>query len=563
MMTDNSTGVWSADGFTFIENALWQENRRSNIDLTWLEQSWEDPTQFGLALHVYWQRRQASSSKSIPWERYDFFHDVLVRQKDQTATALIWFEHDSWHSWSYAELTQAVNSLAATWETVGVQPGETLAILYPQGPLWLMALLAGLRLGLVVTLLPPQGNAFVRRRLNNLEPQWLVMDQLYKHQIDAIWYEKVLPNTLSSVLPSRRSFEYPGKTAVVQCFDPTSASPDLVCSVDADNLFLNAIRDGIFALGIQPGSICAAPDWHGLESQPALILAVLLCGGTWVHINFSDLKKAPQRLMEQPIDILGVSRSLRDLLLDQPSRAEKPWRYWFRHPAESADFTLWQDFIEDLELQQCYSGNVLCNAARGGAILFSPRRRGQTHHLILPAAGMHWQLGVIDAPELHSVDGWGRLALGKKEQDEVIWTDTPYIITPYSKVWSYLGQYPRGRAGRTYPKNEVLELLADKVKYLSLVEASVHGGDADSRFMLLAFGPDVDTVAIEACIIFELGHEFLPDRIEWLPLLPQRNEEGSADHEWCQFHYLTGELYRRQRNDIYRCFSELKQMILR
>ena len=80
MMTDNSTGVWSADGFTFIENALWQENRRSNIDLTWLEQSREDPTQFGLALHVYWQRRQASSSKSIPWERYDFFHDVLCHR---------------------------------------------------------------------------------------------------------------------------------------------------------------------------------------------------------------------------------------------------------------------------------------------------------------------------------------------------------------------------------------------------------------------------------------------------------------------------------------------------
>jgi hypothetical protein len=562
MWTDNSSGVWSAAGFALIENALWQENRKSPVDLTWLQQSWEDPTRFGFALHAYWQRRQASPSKSTPWTSYDFYHDVLVRQKDQSASALIWFEHDSWHSWSYAELGQAVNSLVATWETVGVQPGETLAILYPEGPLWLMALLAGLRLGLVVTLLPPQGNAFVSRRLDNVDPQWLAMDPLYKHQLADVWYERVLPSTLSSVLPSRRSYQYSGTSIVVQCFDPTSATPHVACPVDADSFYLNAIRDGILALGIQSGQRCAAPGWHGLESQPALILAVLLCGGAWVHINFSDLKKQPERLLEQAIDVLGVSRSLRDLLLEQPSLTEKSWRYWFRHPAESADFSLWQDFIEDLQLQHCYSGNVLCNAARGGAIMFSPRRRGQAHHLVLPAAGLYWQLGIIDAPDLPSVDGWGRLALGEKEEKEIVWTDTPYIVTPYLKVWSYLGQYPRGRAGRTYLKEEVLELLADKVKYLALVEASVHGGDADTRFMLLAFGANVDTAALEACIEFELGHEFLPDRIEWLPLLPQRNEDGGADHDWCQFHYSTGELYRRQRSDIYRCLSELKQMIL-
>ena len=41
-----------------------------------------------------------------------------------------------------------------------------------------------------------------------------------------------------------------------------------------------------------------------------------------------------------------------------------------------------------------------------------------------------------------------------------------------------------------------------------------------------------------------------------------RYEQGGADHDWCQFHYSTGELYRRQRSDIYRCLSELKQMVL-
>lgn len=562
MWNDDGTGPWSAADFALIEASLWQEDQGASVDLAWLESSWKAPASFCKALHAYSDRRQASQSKSTPWLRYDFYHDVLVQQKDQTIPALIWFDSGIWQTWSYAELGKVVNGLAASWEGIGVQPGDTLTILHPQGPQWLAALLAGLRLGLVVSLLPPQGNAFVSRRLENLDPQWLAMDQLYRHQLAAVWQERVLPNTLSSLAPTRRPYEYPGTAVVVQCFDPTSPTPDLACPVDADTLYLGALRDGILSLGIKPGQACAAPGWHGLESQPALVLAVLLSGATWVHIDLADLEKKPERLLEQHIDVLGISRSLRDLLLANPPDGEKPWRYWFRHPAESADFSVWQDFIQKLQLETMYSGNLLCNAAKGGAIIFSPRYRGRSHYTVLPAAGMRWQLGMIDSPELPCVGGWGRMALGKAEKDETVWTATPYILTPYLTVWNYLSQYPLGRAGRTYPKQEVLDLLSGRVRYPALVEAFAHGGDADPRQVLLAFGAGVNAATLQAYIETELGSEFLPDRIECLPLLPQRNAEGGADQEWCQFHYLTGELYRRQRNEMYRCLSELKGMVL-
>lgn len=562
MWVDDETGIWSATSFSLIENALWQENLKLPIDLAWLKESWQDPSRFGLALHAYWQRRQGSTSKSVPWVRYDFYHDVLVRQKDQSSSAFIWYERERWHNWSYAELDRAVNGLAATWENVGVQPGETLVILYVQGPQWLMALLAGLRLGLVITLLPPQGDAFVARRLINTDPQWLAMDQLYKHQVDEIWFEKVLPNTLSSVLPIRRSYEYLGTDIVIRCFDPTSVTPDVAYPVNADTLYLNAIRDGIFALGIESGYRFTAPGWHELESQPALMLAVLLCGGTWVHINFADLEKQPERLMEQSIDVMGVSVSLRDLFQINPINFEKPPRYWFRHPAESIDFSLWQRFIEDLYLQNSYSGNVILSAAKGGSILFSPRRKGTSHHTVFPSAGLCWQLGVVDDPIQPNVDGWGCMAIGEKVEDEIIWTSTPYIFSPYLKEWIYLGQYPRCRAGRTYPEQEVLDLLKDKIDYIALVKTHMHGGNANEKYVLLVFSPKPDTLAIHKCIVNAVGNEFLPDRIEWFSLLPKRDEEGGADQTWCQFHYLTGELYRRQRSDIYCCLSELKQIVL-
>ncbi|MDO9270201.1 MAG: AMP-binding protein [Methylobacter sp.] len=562
MWSDDGTGPWSAANFALIEASLWQENQEASVDLAWLELSWKDPVRFWKALHAYGVRRQAGQSKSVPWSRYDFYHDVIVRQKDQTIPALVWFDSGIWQSWSYAELGKVVNGLAASWEEIGVQPGDTLTILHPQGPHWLAALLAGLRLGLVVSLLPPQGNAFVSRRLENLAPQWLAMDQLYRHQLAAVWQDRVLPNKLSSLVPTRRPYEYPGTAIVVQCFDPTSPTPDLAGSVDADTLYLGALRDGILSLGIKPGQACAAPGWHGLESQPALVLAVLLSGATWVHIDFADLVKEPERLLEQHIDVLGVSRSLRDLLLVNPPGGEKSWRYWFRHPAESANFTVWQDFIRKLQLEDSYSGNLLWHATWGGAMLFSARCRGHSHHRVLPAAGMRWQLGMVDSPDLPCVGGWGRMALGKEQEGEIVWAATPYILTPYLKAWDYLGQYPQGRAGRTYPKLEVLDLLSDRVRYPALVETSVHGGDADPRQVLLTFGAGMDAGALQVLIESELGSEFLPDRIECLPLLPQRNAEGGADQEWCQFHYLTGELYRRQRSEMYRCLSELKQNIL-
>ncbi len=559
---DADAGPLSSASFALIEASLWVEDQRASVDLAWLDLSWQQPVRFWKTLHAYWERRQASQSKSIPWARYDFYHDLLVRQKDQTIAAFIWFDSGIWHTWTYAELGQVVNGLAASWELVGVQPGDALAILHPQGPHWLAAFLAGLRLGLVVSLLPPQGNAFVNRRLKNLDPQWLAIDHLYRHQLALTWQDKVLPNTLSSLPPTRRSYEYPGANVVVQCFDPTSPAPDTAYSVDANTLYLGALRDGVLALGINPGQKCAAPGWHSLESQPSMVLAVLFSGATWVHIELADIEKEPEHVVAQQIDVLGISRALRDILRRNPPIGEKNWCYWFRHPAESADFNIWQDFIQELQLEASYSGNLLWNTVRGGAIIFSVKCRGRSHYKVMPAAGLCWQLGIIDSPDLPCLGGWGRLALGKEEKGELVWTATPYILIPFQKAWNYLGQYPRFRAGRTYPKQEILDLLADKVRYMALVEASVHGGDTDPRQVLLVFGAGINATALHTLIETELGEDFLPDGIECLPLLPKRDAKGRADQAWCQAHYLTGELYRRQRSEIYCRLSELKQKIL-
>lgn len=560
---DSKAEYWLTANFTAIEVSLWRKDNSIPTDLTWLNLSWKHPEHFWIALHNYWKRLQVLQTKSTVLSCYDFYNDLVVRQKSQaTMPAYTWFDGDNWQKWSYAELEQTANSLAAAWEKHGVQAGETLVILHPQGPHWLTALLAGLRLGLVISLLPPQGNTFVHRRLENLAPQWLVMDELYRHRLTIDWHAIILPNTLSSSPPTRQSHLYPRTAIIVQGFDPTSTTPEIPYPVDAESLYLGALRDSMLALGIKPTQACAAPDWHSMESQPALVLAVLLGSGTWVHIERADLEKKTERLLEQHIDILGVSRNLRDLLQQNPPSGEKTWLYWFRHPAESTDLTVWQNFSKTLQLQESHSGNLLWNTTLGGAIFFSSRCLGQPHIEAIPAAGLRWQFGRITAPDLPCKDGSGRMALGKEKEGKMIWTPTPHILALYLKTWHYLGNYPHGRAARTYPSQEILAVLVGCERYLAFIESPVTGSDADSDQVLLAFGENVDIKTLQTFIETEFGNEFLPDRIEVFPLLPKRNKEGGADQEWCQFHYLTGELYRRQRHAIYRCLSELKQKIL-
>jgi hypothetical protein len=274
------------------------------------------------------------------------------------------------------------------------------------------------------------------------------------------------------------------------------------------------------------------------------------------------LEQEPERLQEQHIDILGVSQALRDLLIRKPPTGQRTWHYWFRHPAEDPDFRAWWDFTYALQLEKTYAANCLWNSARGGGLLFSEKSPGQPSLDVLPVAGLNWQLSVVDAPNLPYPGGWGLLALGTEDKDKILWNATPNILAPYRKHWRYLGQYPSGRSGRTYPRLEIIALLADQLNFMALLEAPQHDGSTDPRQVLLAFGENIDLKILEEEIASELGAEFLPDHIECLPLLPKRDKAGGADQAWCQQHYLTGELYRRQRSKVFCCLSELKAMVM-
>lgn len=531
------------------------------MDKAWLESSWREPEAFWSGLHLHWSRLQAGPGKSHTFNRYHFFQDALVAHASLSTPALAWFDGSEWRELSYAELQQEAEGLASAWEAAGVQAGEVLVVVHPIGPIWLAALFAGWRLGLAVSWLPPLGPAFMERRLQALAPQHLAIGPLYRRRLSSEWQDLALPLQPAPTPPTRAASGYRRDAVAAWCFDPTRLEPHLPIAVDAETLYLSALRDGMFTLGLRPGQSCAAPGWHSLEALPAMMLAVLLNGGTWVHVSLADVQKNPANLLARPIDALGVCRALRDILTVAVQRPEKPWRYWFRHPAESVDLMPWENFIQRMGLAESYVGNQIWNASMGGAVLFSARRRGRAHAEVLPAAGSCWRLGLVNAPELPSLQDSGRFALGRKEKDEIAWVSTPYLLAESRGRWLYLGCHPPGRAGRTYPGQEVLDVLSGHVRYRAVVQAPAPP-DGDPAQVLLVFGEAIDEAVLKDRIAGELCAEFMPDRIEPLPLLPLRSADGGADASWCATHYPTGELYRRQRDSLHRSLSNLKRQVL-
>jgi hypothetical protein len=459
------------------------------------------------------------------------------------------------------------------WLKHGVQPGQKVCIVLPLEVKYVVSLLTALKLGLTFSSLPPQGNLFLQNRLEALSPEFIATDEMYLSML-APWRESIIPEETvgeDSTTPSEHSHSYATGDIVSLCFDPSSETPQAPKEVTSDAAYLCPLRDGSIALGIRPGDVLAAPGFHFLETQPGLLMACLLNGGTYLHLEADDVADNPQLLSEQPIRVLGVSRRLRDILLEKPVKLGKPLYYWFRNPAESMDIELWQRFVEISELESVYSGNVKHDAILGGCSLFSVKRQGQTHSQVLPAAGVPWGLADPGSGEVGAYGDFGAFCPATPGQENGEKTAVASILTRSSEGWLFVGSRVSGRTGRTYPVDEILVAISNlpHCSHCSVVEVPAFGPDVEPTFVLLLFvggrtGVDQALVRKEvlATIAREMGREFFPNRIQFFPLYPRGDGEGNVDHDWCRDQYLMGALFRKSREEMYRSLAQLREYLV-
>ncbi|GIW70590.1 MAG: hypothetical protein KatS3mg102_0132 [Planctomycetota bacterium] len=553
--------------------------------LPWLAASWREP-------HRFWERLWAAHAaafavrpKSRPAEYYDFYHDAVLRHHRSPVPALRWFvpETASWRELSYAELDRRARARAGSWRAAGVEAGQSVCVIEPPGPEWLVSLAAALALGAVVSVLPPLGEGFLARRLAALQPHHLAADLAYSLLVPA-FAERLLPRTADGAgaaaaeLPVHATATYATGTPVARLFSPLDREPHLPRALLADDAYLRAVRDGRLLLGLGPADALAAPDAHPLQELPALLLASLLAGATYVHLPLEAVQAEPALLRELDLRVLGVSRRLRDLLACWDGELSGCARSWFRNPAEAVDAIVWQEVAARTGLGRLPGANLLLDAASGGAVLFSPRRTRYVQLEVLPAPGVPWALReLVAGGRAPAVQGAGTAPFGLfAPQPHDPEAPPPFgglLLVRAPDRWFYAGTAELRRFGRTYPRTEVLQALQGLLPGAQLALAVAPTGDAAQphRFVLLVFvGPERRAAiaeqgerwaaAIRARLAHHLAPEFLPDEIEFYPLRA-REQDGAIDQAWCQAQFVSGALARKSRRRTWALLAELRSAL--
>jgi hypothetical protein len=531
----------------------------------WLQESWTDPAGFVAALASASPSRGALPLKSRPGQHYDLFHDLLVRHASSEHVALRSYDRvNGWQTLGYRQLHEEASRRAAQWARQGVKPGASLCLLLAPGPELLVSLMAALGLGACVSFLPPQGQAFVSRRLAALAPQYIAAKP--HHAPLAQGFEKGLLRNQGEVAPLFTSHTYSPKEPVGRFFSPLADPPHAPLPLTAGDAWACALRDGLLTWELSPGDHLAAPGMAVLQHLPALLFATLLRGATFVHLDLGDLERDPTLLLKHPLRVLGACPALRDLLLRSQPLNLGALSHWFRNPEEPSAWDSWRRWVSHCGLSSVPASNVLVDSAAGGAVLTSPRHKGPPLATVFPAPGRRWVLRDLNLSGQQAPGDVGLFTLLPDEGRP----PGHAVLSRLDDRFRYAGPRDARREGRVYPSAEVTAALGELPFVLGASVVALPSGGllGHHLFILLVFtgAESLDTAQSEAPsrrqqihrrLELMLGAEHLPDRIEFFPLYPRR-KEGLVDNAWSHSQYVTGMLHLKTREPMFQALTQLR-----
>ncbi|WP_300671457.1 hypothetical protein [Desulfoluna sp.] len=554
-----------------IEQGLRLEGDQRFEEQPWLEESRHHRKAFWRDMKRSLDELYGFHGASTLFSTYDFYHDITQRNRANPVPAISWVDSDGGlREISYAELGRAADIKAARWARQGLVPGQTVCLVRFEGVELASDLLAGLKSGAVISLLPPWGRHFLQARLEQLQPDYITAEPASYPLLNA-WMDSVLSDEAEGMPPVPQFFHgYPAGDPVFRLFPRGSSASLVPVDISSEAAYLSALRDGLISLGLRPGKVYAAPGFHLLETQPALLLVGLLCGASWCHLRPGDLVSDAGLMDGRPITAFGVSCRVREMLLDTSYPLDGRWESWFRNPAESFDLDRWQLFVRRLHLDRSFAFNLRWDAALGGCSLVSARRQGTAHMMVLPPAGCGWSLG---APGLQNPMPGGALSLSLPGAPEDLMHPAGSMLTSHRHEWLFTGVDGVSRHGAVYPVDELLTVLRDGFASVDLFFSIVACPRSDRPdgccLVLLVFtglGPEAHPPTLEedsrALIAREMGDEFQPDTVVSVPLIPRLLSDRKVDHAWCRDQYLSGFLAKRAQGEVFRCLTALRAFLM-
>ncbi|HTN88147.1 MAG TPA: AMP-binding protein [Sorangium sp.] len=532
-----------------------------------LPATYEAPERLRRALYAHAARRPGGLKSRLD-EGYDVYHDCVVMHLGKRRRAFVSAGAAGDHEITYENLHFSAGALAATWKSAGVSPGQAIALVLPLSVEYVVALLAALRLGAVVSPLPPMGATFVQSRLDRLSPDHVVTTERYRHLLGPRG-GAVLPLAASSRAEGGQPSHWYAPDAPVarllSVFGDATAEP---VELAAAALHEGLLRDGLLLLGLDEADTLAAPGFDPLQFQPHLVLAALAAGATYAEVAPADVEADPRVLERLGVTVLGVPRGLRDGLLRRGAPAlPRSSRAWFRSLTEVAEPELWDPLARAFWGRKVPGFGVVGSAAAAGVHLFAPPSPPQVVARVWPAPGKTWLLAELAAGTLPALNAAGMYTPLRDGEPDL--TGLPRVVLVREPDGYVLaGAIDVGRDAQAYPTAEVARVVerAPAVRHAAVV-VSPGRTTNDAKVTVIAFvederGPDgrvvppVGARAITALLEREMGKPFAPDRIEIFPLRP-RLLGGAPDEAWCRAQYLGGALHEKARSELFVLLSRL------
>lgn len=518
----------------------------------------------------------AAPFKSVPGQRYDFYYDLVVRHLPMRGGDGPVALRAARGELRYGAVHARCTALVAAWQSLGLKPGDGIAIVLNMGEELLCSVLAALRMGLRVSVLPPLGPLWLERRLRVLKPVRVATEPRYLPLL-----ERFVPLYAPVSVPPPeepvrwRSHGYLPESQILSLFSPLASREEEPAAVSAEEAFLGMLRDGLVTFGLRPGDALAAPGLPLLAYQPALLLCTMLHGSTFVSFSLSDIATAPERL--DGIRALILSDALRDQLLAQG----RPLRRIARILRDAAAIPIpayerWRRFFVELKASEIPVGNLVYDAGCGGAVLTSPLRTGEVTLEAAPVEGRPFSLLDLNRSGQAAVGGIGLLSLSplplKQDagDEQAVPKDPPAPTPPLAAqlllssgeggapYLQYLGTLQPLREGLPYPERDVAAAaqMLPSIAGTVVVPTQPQGSAGRAAHTLLVFtGARSMTEGAESAgrkeeliahLVAQIGSHARPDRIEFLPLYPRRRG-GAIDVERVRSDYLQGGLHRSTR----------------
>lgn len=533
----------------------------------WLQSTYREPARFRRAMYLAAASKRSEAIKSRPDLGLDLYADCVSCHLGRQRAALVVVQEGRSSEISYETLHVRCSALASEWKRAGVAAGDSLALLAPVGLDYCVALLTGLRLGLMVTPIPPLGATYARNRLAFVAADHVAAPERLAYMLPADGSAPLPLAAHGGDASLATSHAYAPGDGALRLLSPFGSQyPDAtLAELSALSVHEALLRDSMFVLALEPGERIAAPGWDALQLQPLALLSTLIAGATWVECTAAEVAAEPQRLSQLGVSVLGVDARLRELIRERGAETCAGVRSWFRSLTDRLDYDKWRSFGELFAQREISQFSVLYNAASGGAQLFSPRIQRDDTGRLWPAPGRNFLICQVGTSLLPSLDTTG--VYTPLCDDEADPTLPRMVISKLDQGWTLGGCIDLGPEARTLPVDEI---AACARKHPSVGAASVVLSPGrwpnEAHSLLLVFVPEPDAAVsgsvtnvageVRQLIARELGDRHVPERVEIFALRPRYDGERLR-RDWCASQYLSGMLGRKARVPLFLTLSRL------